>query len=94
MFIYFFADIQMVRQGEKTTIGIIFQGEKMGDLRGRQRTERIEQYTLRTWKDMGGKREPSASVGAEWIHVSEPTQPHIQNDAGVELAICQRKFMG
>ena len=42
---------------------------------------------------MGGKREPGASVGAAWIHVSEPTQPHIQNDAVVELAICQRWFM-
>ena len=38
-------------------------------------------------QDMGGKRGPGASVGAAWIHVVEPTQPHIQNDAAVDLAM-------
>ena len=56
-------------------------------MRGRQRTERIEKCTCETWKGMGGKREPGASVGAAWIHVAEPTEPHIQNDAAVDLAM-------
>jgi hypothetical protein len=37
----------------------------------------------------GHRREErtSASVGAAWIHVAEPKQPHIQNDAAVDLAM-------
>ena len=53
-----------------------------GDLRGRQRTKGIGQRACETWEG----REPGASVGAAWIHVTGPAQHHTKNAAAVKSA--------